>query len=230
VPSRRLVEPFLQDEHAEKDADDRVRDRDCRDRGHEPPGRERDLLHVEAAEATDRHHPELPALEHAHRSVGVQLLDDRLHQRRGDAVEDARRCSEHPGPDGEAALAREEEEPDADRSQDDERGGPVSRRRVVDTAGRVADAREDGEPDDDHRGSKDVAAGDRLVRQEVPERQRPDDRRHEEGLDDRHAPAVERRRLEDNARDLGAEPEQPDPVREQLCERLRVAALDSRVN
>jgi hypothetical protein len=57
-----------------------------------------------------------------------------------------------------------------------------------------------------------ISQTDRLVGQEVPERERPDHRRDEQGLDDRDTAAIECGGLEDDARDLRAEPEEPDPL------------------
>ena len=103
----------------------------------------------------------------------------------------------------------------------------VGRRRVVDTPRRIADAGEDRQPDDDEGGAHDVAADDLLLGEEVPQRHRPDDRRHEQRLDDGHPAAVERGGLEQDSEDLRDEAEEPDLVGQEPGERLRVARLDA---
>jgi hypothetical protein len=67
---------------------------------------------------------------------------------------------------------------------------------------------------------------DRLPRQEIPERQRPDHRRHQQRLDDRDPTTIQRSSLQSNANQLRDEPEQPHPARQQQHERPRPAERD----
>ena len=111
-----------------------------------------------------------------------------------------------------------------------QRGDPVRCRRVVDAGRRVADRREHGEPDDDDRRAGDVTARDRLVGQQVAERQRPHDRGHEQRLDDRHPAAVERSRLQRHAETLRRQTEQPHAVRQQPDEPAGITGSDTRIH
>ena len=67
--------------------------------------------------------------------------------------------------------------------------------------------RERGESEDDKGSRSDLHAVDLLVREQIPERQREDDRRDEQGLHHRQLPVVERDGLEEIA---GEEHERPD--------------------
>ena len=90
-------------------------------------------------------------------------------------------------------------------SADHEDGGdPVGPGRVVHSGGRVGEEGEHPEADDDDRGAEHDPPGDLLAGEEIAERQRPDHRRDEERLDDRDAPPVERRPLQQNTDDLRA--------------------------
>ena len=59
--------------------------------------------------------------------------------------------------------------------------------RVLVAAGRIAEVDEQREPDEDHDRADHLAPADVLLRQEVAEREREDDRRDEQRLDDRRA-------------------------------------------
>ena len=90
--------------------------------------------------------------------------------------------------------------------------------------------REHGEPDDDDGCAGDVTARDRLVGQQVAERQSPHDRGHEQRLDDRDAAAVERSGLQRHAETLRRQAEQPDAVRQQPDEPAGIAGSDTRIH
>src|SRR5262249_38754694 len=68
---------------------------------------------------------------------------------------------------------------------------------------------------------------DRLMRQEVAERESPDHGRDEQGLNDRDAAPIERRRLQHDADDLRGETEQPQPPRQEHEQRSRMPEGDS---
>ena len=101
------------------------------------------------------------------------------------------------------------------------RGAVVSSRRV-------AEIRVETEPDHDHDRADHLATPDMLPRQEVAERQREDDGRDEQRLDDRDPPAIERGRLKDVAGEQRERPEQPPRLPDEAHERLRVGERDLR--
>jgi hypothetical protein len=214
-------------ERTEHHAHDRVRDRDRRDGGDELAGRERELLEQESDDPGGRPDPELEARDHVREAVGVEMLDHRLHHRRREAVEHPGHGPEHGGTHRQAAAVREQEQRGACEADHDHGDRPVCVGAVLDPGRGVAEGCEAGQADDDDRGSQDLASPDRLVRQEVAERERPDHRRHEEGLDDRDAAPVERCRLQDDSDDLHEQPEQPDPLPQEHGERERVPEGDA---
>ena len=171
--------------------------------------------------------PELEARDHVGETVGVEVLDHRLHHRRREAVEHPRDRPEHRGPRRQVAAVREQEQRDAGEADHDHGDRPVGVGRVVDPGRGIAERGEPDQADDDDRGPEDLASPDRLVREEVAEREGPDHRRDEERLDDRDAAAVERRRLQHDADDLHEQPEQPDPLPEEHSERQRVPEGDA---
>src|SRR6476619_4125686 len=98
VPRRVSVETLQQHERAEHHAHDRVRDRDGRHRRDELPRRERELLEQEPDDPGGRPDPELEARDDLRQTVRVEMLDDRLHHRRRQAVEHPGNRPEHRRP------------------------------------------------------------------------------------------------------------------------------------
>jgi hypothetical protein len=94
---------------------------------------------------------------------------------------------------------RETQQDDTDGADDEERNEPLAVRRILVTTRRIAEDRVEREPADDDRSADDLAAPDRLIREEVSERQCKDDGRDEQRLDDREPPVVEGDRLDDVA-------------------------------
>ena len=86
----------------------------------------------------------------------------------------------------------------------------------------------EAEPDDDHQRADHLATTDVLPRQEVAEREREDDGRDEERLDDRDPAAIERACLEDIAGEKCERPEEPPRLPDETHERLRVGERDRR--
>ena len=125
------------------------------------------------------------------------------------------------------AVPTEHQEPSADRAQHHDRDRPLVVRRVVLPARRVAVDREHGEPEHDHDCAADLATPDALVRQQPAEREREDDRGHEQRLDDREPAAVERARLEHVADEQRRGAEQPHALADEPYERHRVRERDS---
>ena len=99
---------------------------------------------------------------------------------------------------------------------------------LVVASGRVAEVGVEAEPDHDHDRADHLAATDVLLRQEVAERQREDDRRDEQRLDDRDPATIERTRLEDVAGEERERSEQPPRLPDEAQERLRVGERDLR--
>ena len=160
-------------------------------------------------------------------SVGVQVLDDRLHERRRGAVEHPGDRSEDRSARRRTATVREHHEGATGHAEHEDRRDPVGSRRVVHARGRIGEACEHGEADDDDRGAEHVPRRDLLAGQEVPERRRPDHGRDEERLDDRHPPPVERGRLQADAQALRGETGEPHPRGEQRDQRPRPAETET---
>ena len=97
---------------------------------------------------------------------------------------------------------------------------------LVVPSGRVAEVGVEAEPDDDHDGAEHLATSDMLPGQEVAERQREDDGRDEQRLDDREPPAIECGRLKDVAGKESERSEQPPRLPDEAHERLRIGERD----
>jgi hypothetical protein len=126
----------------------------------------------------------------------VQGLDHRLGEARGEPVEQAGANPEHccaqrlRGPRAQPHQQRHDDRAD-DQRRDDEAG----RLRLIDPGVGIADQDEQGQPDHDDTRAQHLAPDDLLVREPMPERQRPHDRRHHERLDDHELAAIQRSSL-----------------------------------
>ena len=205
----------------EQDAHHRVRDRHGRDRGGEVAGAERDLLQDEPEHAGGRQRVALPVGQH-HPHALVEKLDGWLRQRGREPEED----TGHGAVDGrlhlQASVPAEDEQPGADRPEHDDRDRPLVSRSVLLAAGGITEHREQAQPEQDDRGAARLPAADMLVRQEPAERQRKYDRRHEQWLDHREPPAIERPGLERVPDQQRNRPEQPHPLTGEPHQRHRL--------
>jgi hypothetical protein len=214
------AQPLLEQDDAQQDPDHRVRDRDGRDGRRELPRTERDLLDHEPEDPGDCERVRLPVGQELVDPL-VQELERRLRQRRREAEQDARHGSVDGGLHRQASSPAEAEQRYANGSEDRDRDRPLAARRVLAATGRVAEDREERQPDDDHRGSDDLVPTHVLTRQEVAEREREHDRRHEQRLDDRQPSAIERRGLEHIAHEQCHGPHQPHGLTDQPSQRGR---------
>ena len=76
----------------------------------------------------------------------------------------------------EVAAAAEHEQHRGDDAEDADRDRPLAVGGILVPARRIAEVDEQREPDEDHDGADHLAAPDVLLRQEVAEREREDDR------------------------------------------------------
>ena len=100
-------------------------------------------------------------------------------------------------------------------ADDEDRQQQALRRRVVHACVGIADEHEQRKPDDDDARAQHLPPHDVLGGQPVPERQRPDDRRDEQRLDDDELAAIQRRPLRRVSEQQDDGPEQPDRNGEQ---------------
>ena len=92
-------------------------------------------------------------------------------------------------------MPAEHEQDRTENGHHDNGDRPLVVRRVVLAAGRVPVNGEQREPEHDHGRAADLPPADPLIRQEPTEREREDDRRHEQRLDHGEPPAIEGGRL-----------------------------------
>ena len=186
--------------------DERVAHGHRGDRRRELARRERHLLHDERQDPRDRERIGLPARQHRADPVVAEDLDRRLAQRRGEAVQDAgARAVQRRLPDERALVRRAR----AARPRQRRTRGPRSPTRArarcrcrpppSPTTVKIASPSTTTAAPRTSRRLID------LVRQEVAEREREHDRRHEQRLDHREPAVRERDRLERVARQ-GARP------------------------
>ena len=189
-----------------------------RHRRRQAAGGERDLLHQEREDAGRCKHPELPAREHPAQPVGLEQRAARLPQRGRQPVEQPRARAVGPRLLGRGASpAGDEERTSAGREHGDG-DRPLPAGRAVVAGGGVPDQREHGEPDHHECGGHDLRPVHDLAGEEVPERQREDDRRHQQGLDHRQFPVVERDRLADVPAEEGDRAQEPPRLADQADE------------
>ena len=116
---------------------------------------------------------------------------------------------------------------DAQRPDDEQRDEPLAVRRVLVAARRVSEDRVHRKPGDDDPCADDLAAPYGLVREEVAERQREDDGRDEQRLDDREPAVVESDRLHDVADEQCPRTDEPPVASRELRERAQVVRGDA---
>ena len=97
------------------------------------------------------------------------------------------------------------------------------------SAGGVTEDRVQREPEHDDDRADDLSPADGLVRQEVAERQRKDDGRDEQRLDDRELSVIERDRLDDVADEQRAGADKPPAACRQPGEGTQVVRRDPEI-
>jgi hypothetical protein len=121
----------------------------------------------------------------------VEVVQDRLREARREAEVQACTYAEHRGAQCRRGLrAQPHEQHGHGSTNDEDRQQQALRRRVVHACVGIADEYEQRKPDDDDSSAQHLPAHDVLSGQPVPERQRPDDRRDEQRLDDDEPAAI----------------------------------------
>ncbi len=111
---------------------------------------------------------------------------------------------------GATPLPPGEDERHADRQAGPDRDQPVAERRVGGAAGGVGEGEEDDQRRHHQERRPDVDPPHPLAGEADPERQREDDARDEQRLDDGEPAEAERRRLAEEAERVGGDPREPD--------------------
>ncbi len=161
----------------------------------------------------------------------VEAVDGGFREPGDEPEEDAGRRPEQGGPNaGAAGEATRRDEGRRDAAGDGSPEDPLAVGRVVDASLRVGDEREQCEAGAHGARADDLAPADSLTSQAGPDREREDDARDEQRLDD-HKPAhAQRSGLPRPAKPVDRHPEQPDrlaqkPQQEPGLERVALGLL-----
>src|SRR5207249_3535585 len=96
-------------------------------------------------------------------------------------------------------------------------------------ARRLAEDREEGEPENDDTSADDLSPADVLLSEHVAEREREDHRRHEQRLDDGQPPVIESDRLHGVSNEERERSDEPPPALDETGERAQAVGRDRKI-